>query len=249
MGATQQGINTNNVPNTGLAPLTPATPMQTTTAPQTGGVYQQSAGNLAQAGGALGYTTMPGAIANSMNSYLNPYRTQVIDDAMGRLRDRRDNDLNMVKGNAAQSNAYGGSRHGLVEAELIDRYGRAEDEQLARLLQQGFDTTAGLGAQELGFMQSGAGGLMNLGNTQFNIGQQVAQGQLQAGTMQQQLLQAILGGSAGQYGQYANYPTQQLGTLLSALSGNPLGANQTQSYKPGLFDYLGMGAGVYAAGK
>lgn len=214
-------------------------------------VFGNAANALNTAGGALGYTIAPGALMASMNTYLSPYRTQVIDDAVSRLRDRRAGDLNMIKANAAQSGAFGGSRHGLVESETIDNYARSEDELVARLLQQGFDTSAALGSQELGFMQGGAGQLAGLGSTMFGIGQQVNRDQMQAGGMQQQLLQAILTGAGQQFDQYALGPTRQLQMMLSAVQGNPLSGNvsSSSSYKPGLFDYLSLGAGTYAAGK
>lgn len=211
--------------------------------------FSLASGAVNSASATLGNTVQPGAIANSMNSYMSPYISRVINDSTSRLRDRRDIDLNTIRGNATQGNAFGGSRHGLVEAETIDNYGRAEDELVARLLQGGFDTSAGLAVQEQGLMQSGANGLMNLGNTAFGMGQQVQQGQMQSGTTQQQLLQAILGGASGQFDQYTNAPMDGISKLLSAISGNPLAGNTTQRYKPGLFDYLGMGAGVMSAGK
>lgn len=212
-------------------------------------IFQQSANAFGTAGQALANTVQPGAIAQSMNTYMSPYISRVIDDSVSRLRDRRAADLNMNAATAAQSGAFGGSRHGVVEASLIDAYGRNEDEMVARLLQQGFDTSAGLASTELGLQQSGAGGLMNLGNSMFGVGQQVQQGQMQAGTMQQQLLQAILGGASRQYDQYSNAPTEALGKLLAAINGNPLSGNVQQQYKPGMFDYMSMITGGLTAGK
>lgn len=212
-------------------------------------IFNMSATALNTAGQTLGNTVQPGAIAGSMNTYMSPYISRVIDDSVGRLRDRRAADLNMNNAAAQQSGAFGGSRHGVVEADLIDQYGRNEDEMVARLLQQGFDTSAGLATTELGLQQQGAQGLMGLGQTAFGIGQQTQQGQMQAGSMQQQLLQAILGGASQQFDQYSNSPTDAVAKLLAAVNGNPLSGNVSQSYKPGLFDWLGMGAGVATAGK
>jgi hypothetical protein len=212
-------------------------------------VFDLSSGALNTAGSTLAGTVAPGAIASSMNTYMSPYINRVLDDSVARLRDRKAIDLNQNNANALASGAFGGSRHGVVDAQLMDDYGRSEDELVARLLQQGFDTSAGLATTELGLQQSGAQGLMGLGSTAFGIGQQVNAGQMQAGGMQQQLLQALLGGASDQYETYSNYPTKQLSTLLSAISGNPLAGNVSQTYKPGLFDYLGMGSGVLTAGK
>lgn len=214
-----------------------------------GNIFNLASGSMNAAGGALANTIQPGAIASSMNSYMSPYITKVIDDSVARMRDRKGIDLNAIKGNAAQAGAYGGSRQGLIETDTIDNYGRSEDETVARLLQQGFDTSAGLATTELGLQQSGASGLMNLGNSAMGMGQQAQVGQMQSGTMQQQLLQALLSGSSSQYDGYTGAPTDALSKLLSSISGNPLSGNTTSKYKPGLFDYLSLGTGAYSAGK
>jgi hypothetical protein len=212
-------------------------------------IFQQSADALGAAGKALTATVQPGAIAQSMNTYMSPYISRVIDDSVGRLRDRKAVDMNAIKANAAQSGAFGGSRHGLVEAQTLDNYGREEDEMVARLLQQGFDTSAGLATTEQQLMQSGAGGLLNLGVSGTNIGQSINNANMQAGTLQQQLLQAILGQAGGQFENYQNSPMDSIAKMLSAINGNPLSGNVTQSYKPGLFDYLSMAVDTATAGK
>jgi hypothetical protein len=213
------------------------------------GIFDLANASLNTAGNALTQTVQPGAIASSMNTYMSPYISQVINDSVGRLRDRKAIDMNAIGANAAQSGAFGGSRHGLVEAETLDNYGRSEDELISRLLQQGFDTSAGLSVQEQQLKQQGAQGLMGLGQTATGIGQSVNNAQMQAGTMQQQLLQAILGQGSGQFDAYQNSPMDAVQKMLSAISGNPLAGNVTQSYKPGLFDYLGMATGTITAGK
>jgi hypothetical protein len=227
------------------------------------GFMGQAGQSLGQAGDIFSRTAAPGALLRSMNTYMSPYISKVINDSVSRLRDRKAIDLNGVAANAMQGDAYGGSRHGVVEADLIDSYGRNEDELASRLLQQGFDTSAQLGAQELGFMQNAASGLTNIGNsygglgqissnigqTQVGVGRQLNADQMQSGTMQQQLLQAILGQASGQFDAYQNSPMDSVTKLLSAISGNPLAGNVSQTYEPGMYDYLGMGAGVLSAGK
>lgn len=213
------------------------------------GIYDLAAGSLNTAGSALTSTVQPGAIAKSMNTYMSPYITNVINDSVGRLRDRKAVDMNAIKANAAQSGAFGGSRHGLVEAETIDNYGRTEDELVSRLLQQGFDTSAGLATTEQGLMQSGANALTGLGSTATGIGQNINNANMQSGTLQQQLLQAILGQAGGQFDAYNSSPMDGVTKMLAAISGNPLSGNVSQTYKPGLFDYLGMATGAATAGK
>ena len=212
-------------------------------------IFSTSANAFTTAGGALTGTVQPGAIAGSMNSYMSPYISKVINDSVGRLRDRKAVDMSAIGANAAQSGAFGGSRHGLVEAETLDNYGRSEDELVSRLLQQGFDTSGGLATSEQQLIQNGGNSLIGLGGAALGAGQSVNNANMQAGTMQQQLLQAILGQSSAQFDSYQNSPMDGVSKILAALSGNPLQGNTTQSYKPGLFDYLGMAAGTATAGK
>jgi hypothetical protein len=197
----------------------------------------------------LASTMNPNALRTSMNQFLNPYQNQVIDQAVGRLHDRKDIDMSNIGASASQAGAFGGSRHGLVEAETFKNYSLEEGEMVSRLLQQGFDTRAGLGAQSLGFQQAGAGQMMGLGTTLDGVGRNAQQMQMQAGSQQQQLLQAILGGASKDFETYKNAPMDKVAKIMSALSGNPLSGNVSKTHNPGLFDFLSLGSGVYAAGK
>lgn len=217
----------------------------------TGNIFQQSADAMSGAGTALATTVQPGAIGNSMNGYFNQYLAGVLNPALARNREEMNTTLSGIGGQASQLGAFGGSRQAVLEGQTIGQYGKNADELTASLMAQGYDNSAALAMQELGLMQSGAGGLMNLGNSGFNMGQQANAGQAAAGGKQQGLLQGLLSGAAGQFDGYTNAPTQTLSTLLAALSGNPLAGNtsSTSTFKPGLFNYLSMGAGMAGAGK
>lgn len=214
-------------------------------------IFDTAAGAVGSATNALNTTVTPGAIGTSMNGYFNKYITSVLDNALGRNRVEMNKTLSGIGSNAAQVGAYGGSRQGVLEGTAIGEYGKNSDELIASLMSQGFDTSAALGMQELGLMQSGASGLLNAGSTGFGMGQQAIGNQQAAGTQQQQLLQAILSGASGQFDSYTAQPTNILSTLLAALSGNPLGGNSStsKSFQPGLFNYLSMASGVGGAGK
>ena len=209
-------------------------------------VFQQSSSALTNGLGAMNASVMPGIVPMTMNQYLNPYQDQVVSNTLGRMTDQRNQDLNMVQTQAANAGAFGGARHGLVEAELMDRYHRNMGEAASTMNQQGFNTAAGLSQNRIGQILAGGQGLVSGSNAAFNIGQAVNQGQAQAGMQQQQLMQAILNQGNQQYDTFANYPQQSLATALAGVQGNPLGAAQTQTsrYNPGLFDVLGFGAGV-----
>jgi len=214
-------------------------------------VFDTSAGAYKQGVNILDMAANPYAVNMTMNQFLNPYRDMVINDSVSRLRDRRSMDLNMVKSQAAMQGAYGGARQGLVESDLIDRYGRDEDELVSRLLQQGYDTSSNLALQRIG-QQAGIGGSMiGAGPVGFQLGQGALGMQSAAGLQQQQLMQDILSQAGMQTENYINYPQQSLNTAMSGIMGNPLAAQQTtkQRYNPGLFDYMSMGAGMLGGGK
>lgn len=214
-------------------------------------IFGQSANAYSAGTQGLQYAANPMAMLNTMNQFANPYREQVIDSAVGRMRDSRSQDMNMVQGQAAQANAFGGARHGLVEAELLDRYNQNESEMVSRLLQEGFTSNAQLAQASLGQTTGASQALVGAAPTGFNMGQSVLQGQQQAGQQQQLLNQSILNQAGQQFDQYINYPNTSLGTALAGIQGNPLAGagTTTQQYNPGFFDYLRLAAGVGASGK
>lgn len=214
-------------------------------------VFDTSAGAYSSGVGALQFASNPFAINATMNQFMNPYIGQVVDDTVSRMRDRRDININQIQADANQASAFGGARHALLEAETLDRYGRAEDETVARLLQQGFDLSLGHAGNNLNRVAGAGANLVNASPIGYDLGARALGGQQTAGLQQQNLIQAILDQAGIQTENYINYPQQALGTALSGLQGNPLTAATTQtqvnSYRPGLFDYLGLGAGVGGA--
>lgn len=216
-----------------------------------GGVFGQSAAAYTTGTNTLTDVTNPYAVNQTMNQFINPYRNAVIDNALLRSRQERSKDLNMVRGQAAGASAYGGARHGLVEAELMDRYSQNENELLSRMLQEGFDTRANLALETLGQRASAGQGLINASGTGMDLGTTTAGMQERAGGQQQSLLQRILSQASGQTDTMINYPTTALGTALAGVQGNPLAGNatKTSSYNPGMFDYLSFGSGLMGGGK
>lgn len=214
-------------------------------------IFDTAGAGYAGGMGTLGAVANPFAVNMTMNQFVNPYRESVIQNALGRSRDARNEDLNQVRGQAAQASAYGGARHGLVEAELMDRYSRNENEMLANMYQQGFDTRANLALQTLGQRAQAGQAMVGGAATGAGIGADALSRQQQSGLMQQQLMQRILSQGAGQTGTMLNYPSQALAQAMAGIQGNPLAGNVTrqESYTPGLFDYASFGAGLAGGGK
>jgi len=123
--------------------------------------------------------------------------------------------------------------------------------QSALNAQRMFGATQGMTAQQLNqgaglqgaqFRLGAAGQMGNLGQQAFGTSQAIQQQQMQQGLMQQGLQQQLIDAARGQYAGYTGAPQQSLGLPLAALGAAPVPQTTTQSMKPGLFNYLQLGA-------
>ena len=206
---------------------------------------QQAMGFQPQQVGAAGYN--PAQIAGQdLSAYTNPYEDQVVQQSLGDLERSRQMQQNVGGAQASSAGAFGGSRHGIAEAET----NRAFADQAARtasgLRQGGYANAQGLAGQDVGFMNQAAqyntgaqnaammanqqagtqanqqrlaasGQMGQLGNQAFNTGQTIQQGQMQQGLMQQGLQQALIDAARGQYAGYTGSPGASLNAPLAAL--------------------------------
>ena len=231
----------------------------------TGGfnVNTAAAGGIQQAGmgtqGELGYRPMAIGAPSQANlqQYTNPFETQVVNQSLNDLNRSRLMAQNVGGAQAGAANAYGGSRHGIAEAET----NRAFLDQAARtasgLRQTGYQNAqtmerdAQVRNQAAGLSGStqrlnAANQLGNLSNLGFGMGQTIQGRMDQQGAMQQALQQQIINAGKGQYAGFTGAPAQSLQYMLAALGGSPSQAEQTETYDAGLFDYLTAGAQAYA---
>ena len=102
----------------------------------------------------------------------------------------------------------------------------------------------GAGLQGAQFRLGAAGQMGNLGQQAFGTSQAIQQQQMQQGLMQQGLQQQLIDAARGQDAGYTGAPQQSLGLPLAALGAAPVPQTTTQSQKPGLFNYLQLGANV-----
>ena len=90
-----------------------------------------------------------------------------------------------------------------------------------------------------------AGQLGGFANQGFNMGQAINQQQWTQGAAQQALNQQLINSAMGQYQGFTGAPNASLGLPMQALGAANMGQQtQTQSYNPGIFDYLSLGAGL-----
>lgn len=195
-----------------------------------------------------------------LGAYMNPYTQNVVDATLADLSRQGQ----MVQGQnaaaAAKAGAFGGARHGVVEAEtnraLLDQSARTS----AGLRQDAFNTAAGLATGDLqralqaALANQGAG--MNAAQLQLMGGQSLGQ----LGALRQQM--GLTGAAAmGNIGSMQQALTQQqldairnLGMeqqqirntsmgILSPLAGN---STTTTTQQPGWGEMLGQGLGMAA---
>jgi len=206
--------------------------------------YQQAAGAqqaaMGRVGAGLTQTAVPG-----MAAYQNPYESQVVQQSLRDVGSAAQMGLGQLGARAEQAGAFGGSRHGIAEAELMKGYTQQAMDQAARLRQQGFQTSLGASQADLSRQLGAAGQLAGLGGQSFGYGQAIQQQQMAQGAMQQQMMQNLINAAKQQYAGYAGAPQQGLNTFASAVYGMPNVSGGQKSYQPGVFDYM-MAAGQFA---
>lgn len=201
--------------------------------------YDQSANYLNQAGDIFSGIGSGGYMQN-INSYLNPFYQNVTDTALGRMDTNFQQQNNQLGDAAGAAGAFGGGRHGVVEGVLGGEYNKNVGDVSGNLAMQGFNQAQGMAQQD---QYTAAQGSTQLGNNMFNIGNKVADRQMQAGNMQQNLMQQILGGGQQQFQQMTNNPYQTIDMFQGINQGdsrNNAGMG-TGSSTPGMFDYMSLG--------
>lgn len=108
-------------------------------APQTGDVLDVQA-ERASAG------SIPGS---NLSAYTNPYQSQVIDASNREIDRSKQMADNQNAYSASQAGAFGGSRHGILDAENERNYAQMKQDNTNGLLQGGFDRATGLATSDL----------------------------------------------------------------------------------------------------
>jgi len=180
--------------------------------------------------------------------YMNPYTKNVVDTTLADINKMRDMAILKNADSAIAANAFGGSRHGVLESLT----NQAAIEQAAKtgaaLRSQGYRDAANLMQTDLDrafrnkfFQGDIAGNILQdqssqLGNL-FNIG-----------GMQQGLQQAGIDKAFGQYQDAIGYGPRQLGLLAQSAGLIPQQSTSTQTgeYKPGTLESVGNAATTIA---
>lgn len=212
-----------------------------------GGLQQAMLGTQAAAGG---YT--PATVAGrDLSAYTNPYENQVVQQSLGDIERSRQMAQEQAQAQGIAARAFGGSRQGVLEAETNRAYADQAARTAAGLRQAGYSQAQGLAGQDVNainqaqqfnknFGLSSAAQMGNLANQAFNTSQAISNQQFNQGLAQQQLQQQLINAAQQQWAGYTGAPQAGLQTQLGALQASPYGQTTTQSYTPGLFNWLSM---------
>lgn len=211
-------------------------------APQQGfNVNQASAGALQ---GAIGGTQRAMQAPLQVGAYANPYTSAVIDRTQQDIERQRQMAMNQLGAQATAAGAFGGSRQGVAEGVMAGEYGRMAGDMAAQQRQQSYSQALQAAMADRQARLGAASQLGGLGQQAFQTGQTIQQNQLQQGLLQQGMQQALIDAAKGQYAGYTASPMQSLSAPLAALGATPTPQTTTQSMKPGLFNYLQLGASL-----
>jgi hypothetical protein len=201
-------------------------------------------GNTMQQGGAVGYDPAlmqaatgqaqtaagPASIQSGVAGYMNPYENSVIANTATDINTTLNQQLDNIGANAATSGAFGGSRHGLVEATAMSEAQKNIGDFSSKLRNQGYNTALQYSGQDIA---------NQMGNNQFNAAAQNQFGMTNLGYQNQaNAANQAATNAAGQFGAAANNSWNQnayaQNTANSAALGN-VGA-LGQSLGGNLFD-------------
>lgn len=213
-----------------------------------------------------------------LSPYMNPFNTQVTNATMDELRRQQNISDQSVRDAAMARKAFGGDRMAVEQSNNTRNFDDIRAKTLAALNQGNFTNAQNMAQADLSRklqadssnqnmrygmslagagglsglgtsgVQAGIGGLSNLSNMGFGFGNQLNQNQLQAGALQQQVMQSIIDATKGQYGGWAGSPQSSLSTMLSSLginlgnAGTTTGVTKTPG--PSTYDQILGGVGA-----
>jgi len=198
-----------------------------------GGVYQPAMQTAGQAN--LGMTG-PGSIG----SYMNPYTSQVRQNALADLESSRQMAIQQTGERATQARAFGGSRQGVAEALTNQGFARQAGALGTQLNENAFNQAVQLQAADLARQQAAqaANQQAGLAGAQLRLG---GAGQLGSLAAQQQALrlggaQAVMGAGGArqaldqqQMDAIRNIGLQRLGVVQTSLGAQPANLGGTVS--------------------
>lgn len=188
--------------------------------------------------------SLAGGPGQFYDQYQNPYTNDVINQTTQGMLRNNDLMLDQNANAAIQGGAFGGSRHGVVDAVTNSETARNIGDMEAGLRHQGYNTAMGNAFNHFGAMGNLAQGATQYGNNMFGVGRDLQGMQSAAGNQAQGVNQGVMDAARGIFG--GNDPLAFLSGIQGALAGNPLmgEGTVTSTHNPGMLETLGAGVGI-----
>jgi len=224
-----------NLPGIQVAPLSPL---------ETAGITQAGTTGVGSTAVGSGISSLQSSLSGpNINQFLNPYQSYVTDEITRQSGIAQ----NQLAANAVNSGAFGGGREGVQQAEIE----RARQSNIGQSMAQGFQSAAGLAAQQQGIQQAGSQIYGQLGQQQQAMAQGDINQQMAAGAVQRGIGQAGLEATRQTALQKAYEPYQRVEFLKGIMTNLPTTQSSiTATTAPGanpLSQALGTGLGAYSA--
>jgi len=194
---------------------------------------------------------------NATAAYMSPYIQNALAPQLDEQRRQAMITQSNIGGQAAQQGAFGGARHGIVEAQNNEALGRLQSQTYGTGMQNAFQNAqqaqqfgSTLGLQGLGQAGQMGAQLGQLGQTQFGQQKDIINAQANAGAQQQAQNQQQLSQQYQDFLTQRGYPQQQLSYFSDMLRGLPLSQTTQQQYTaaPSMTSQLaGLGTAAYGA--
>lgn len=213
---------------------------------------------------AMGFSNFtPDKVNEDYTNYMNPYTDEVVNRTLSDMDRSR---TLAIQGNddaALAAKAFGGNRQAVVDAITNSESQRNMGNAAAGLRSAGFDQAsgkaftaaqgnqaAGIAGAQIGLDASKAAGALGEAEQQAALQRKAAQEA--GGAAQEQHNQADLSADQQKWGEWWNYPKDQLDTMLRTLGGTPYGSSVTSptggsSPLAGALGGAATGAGIYSA--
>lgn len=180
-----------------------------------------------------------------VSRYMNPYIEQVLNPQAQKIEEAYGKMTQQAGDEFQRAGAYGGSRHGVREAEVSDD----KIENLMELYGTGygraFDQATNLMTGEFGRQAGAAGGLLGAAGQESQLVSEDVNRLLGTGAAQQAYAQQQPDFDYGQFLEGRDWPTTQLMPYISAVGGIPY-STKTQGPSTSPFAQI-AGAGLSAA--
>lgn len=192
----------------------------------------------------------PGMVEDSIRQYMNPYTDEVIGNATDDIQRQVDQQQVANAGSAAAAGAFGGGRHGLVEAETNKAGIDAVSDMSSQLRSQSYNDAVNFGLnstqQQFDRQANIAKMLGGAADQALTTGRTINADQAGQGQTSRNVMQQILSAAQGGFNSYIGSPANAVNSRLAALGIMPGGntGTTTSTQNPGMLDWLALSSGV-----